>query len=120
MPARRGCALRSTPPDRAGAAARCLPRSRRPITTDPAEFDRDGDGLSDGAEAGARQTGPDGDDDDGITDPTKADTDGDGLNDLDEIEITGTDPKWGKVDQVFEEIVSPLDAAELQAVKIAQ
>ncbi|MCG8351999.1 MAG: hypothetical protein MI924_29890, partial [Chloroflexales bacterium] len=32
----------------------------------------------------------------------------------------GPDPKWGKVDQVFEEIVSPLDAAELQAVKIAQ
>ena len=32
----------------------------------------------------------------------------------------GPDPKWGKVDQVFEEIVSPLNAAELQAVKIAQ
>ncbi|MCG8350763.1 MAG: VWA domain-containing protein, partial [Chloroflexales bacterium] len=55
------------------------------ITTDPAEFDSDGDGLSDGAEAGARQTGPDGDYYDGITDPTKVDTDGDGLFDPDEV-----------------------------------
>jgi hypothetical protein len=62
------------------------------ITTDPAEFDSDGDGLSDGEEAGARQTGPDGDYYDGITDPTKADTDDDGLSDPDELELIGTDP----------------------------
>ncbi|MCG8348866.1 MAG: hypothetical protein MI924_13930, partial [Chloroflexales bacterium] len=62
-----------------------MPRSRYPITTDPAEFDRDGDGLSNGEEAGARQTGPDGDDDDGITDPRNVDTDDDDLLDSEEV-----------------------------------
>ena len=55
------------------------------VTTDPADFDTDGDGLSDGEEVGTRQTGPDGDYYDGITDPTNADTDGDGLDDADEV-----------------------------------
>ncbi|NOK60476.1 MAG: hypothetical protein GFH27_549297n75 [Chloroflexi bacterium AL-W] len=61
------------------------------VTTDPADFDTDGDGLSDGAEVGTRQTGPDGDYYDGITNPRNPDSDWDGL--IDREEISGiTDP----------------------------
>jgi hypothetical protein len=58
------------------------------LTTNPAEFDTDGDRLSDGEEVGNRQTGPQGDYYDGRTDPTKADTDGDGLNDDIELDFS--------------------------------
>ncbi len=59
--------------------------------TDPADFDTDGDGLSDGEEVGTRQTGPDGDYYDGITNPANADTDGDFIIDSEETEM-GTNP----------------------------
>lgn len=55
------------------------------LTTNPAEFDTDGDGLSDGEEVGSRRTGTQGDYYDGRTNPTRADTDGDNLNDLEEV-----------------------------------
>ena len=61
------------------------------VTTNPADFDTDGDGLSDGEEVGTRQTGPDGDYYDGITNPANADSDGDFIIDSEETEM-GTNP----------------------------
>lgn len=55
--------------------------------TDPKRWDTDGDGLSDGQEAGRLISSSEGDGDAtflGIADPTEADTDGDGIGDGDE------------------------------------
>ncbi|HEY0215832.1 MAG TPA: hypothetical protein VGC57_05520, partial [Cellulomonas sp.] len=57
------------------------------FVTDPAEADTDGDGLTDGEEAGGYATGGafgSGQYYQGFADPTKPDTDGDGLGDAQE------------------------------------
>lgn len=59
--------------------------------TDPTKWDTDGDGRSDGEEAGQKLTGASGDYYQMLTDPTKPDTDDDGLLDGDEIDMV-TDP----------------------------
>ncbi|WP_067052678.1 PEGA domain-containing protein [Methanofollis ethanolicus] len=85
-------------------------------TTDPDLLDTDGDGLSDGYEAGPSIII------DGKTyhkqrsDPTKADTDGDGLDDWDE-DYLGTDPLNRDTD--FDSIIDGVDDAPLTPVYIS-
>ncbi|MBP2146411.1 hypothetical protein J2129_001865 [Methanofollis sp. W23] len=85
-------------------------------TTDPFEIDTDGDGLSDGYEAGPSITI------DGKTyhkqrsDPNKADTDGDGLDDWDE-DYLETDPFNRDTD--FDFIIDGVDDAPLTPVYIS-
>lgn len=90
-------------------------------TTDPLVFDTDGDGLSDGLEAGYLMTDSDGavtftlvsdptredSDDDGLDDPSEldlslnpfdSDTDDDGLSDYQEVEEFGTAPDLADTD----------------------
>jgi len=60
------------------------------VITDPAKWDTDGDGLSDGDEAGERRYSPNGEYYTFTSNPTLPDTDDDGLTDLDELDL-GTD-----------------------------
>ena len=78
---------------------------RRVFGTDPALFDSDGDGLSDGEEVVMG------------TNPNSTDTDGDGLNDTFEVRVSNTDPLscgietgWGATDADF--VVNSLPYAE--------